>query len=72
MNISSLEKMEEIVDHHNSLSWNGWDVVERKIDKSAWAKPNAVFANGKWYRINTYNLSETGWSIPDRLIKRNG
>lgn len=72
MNISSLEKMEVIVSKSDNLSWNGWDVVESKEDPGAWTKTNAAFVNGKWYRTNKYNLTESGWTIPDRLAKKNG
>lgn len=72
MNISSLEKMEEIVGQNNNLSWNGWDVIESKADEGAWMKTNAAFINGKWYRTNKYELAENGWTIPDRLVKKHG
>ena len=69
MNISSLDKMEEIVAKNNSLNWEGWTVLESKTDDAAWMKANGAFVNGKWIRINRYEPTEVGWNIPDRFVK---
>jgi hypothetical protein len=69
MNVSSLDKMEEIVTTNKSLSWDGWTVLESKADDAAWMKVNAAFIKNKWHRVNRYEPNENGWTIPDRLVK---
>jgi hypothetical protein len=69
MNVSSLDKMEEIVTTNKSLSWDGWTVLESKADDAAWMKVNAAFINNKWHCVNRYEPNENGWTIPDRLVK---
>jgi hypothetical protein len=69
MNVSSLDKMEEIVTTNKSLSWDGWTVLESKTDDAAWMKVNAALINNKWHRVNRYEPNENGWTIPDRFVK---
>ena len=69
MNISSLEKMEEVVSNNKTLSWDGWTVLEAKADEAAWMKVNAAFINDKWNRITRYEPTEAGWNIPDRFVR---
>jgi hypothetical protein len=69
MNIVSLEKMEQIVSNNKSLSWDGWVVIESKVDPSAWMKPSAMFKNDLWYKVNRYEPSISGWSIPAKLVR---
>lgn len=69
MNIVSLEKMEQIVSNNKSLSWDGWTVIESKADPSAWMKPNAMFKNELWHRVNRYEPTNLGWSLPAKLVR---
>lgn len=69
MIISSLEQMESIVQNNNSLSWDGWDVVELTKSPSAWTKPNGAFINNSWYFKNTFTIDRDGWSIPDKYVR---
>jgi hypothetical protein len=69
MNISSLEQMEQIVSNNKSLSWDGWTVVESKLNAAAWMKPNAAFVNNAWYTQNRFVPTEIGWSIPNKFMR---
>jgi hypothetical protein len=69
MNITSLNKMEHIVADNKSLSWDGWTVVESKLDAASWMKPNAAFIGGKWYLRNRYPVDQNGWTIPRRFVR---
>lgn len=71
MLINSLEKMESIVENNDSLSWNGWDVIESKVNSTGWMKEDGAFVNGKWYTQKRYNLNEDGWTLPIKLAKKN-
>lgn len=66
MNIISLEKMEEIVAKHKALSWDGWTVVESKLNPAGWSKKNGAFINGQWYIQNRIDATDTGWKISDK------
>jgi hypothetical protein len=69
MNVSSLDKMEKIVSENNSLTWEGWTVLESKVDDGAWMKVNGSFVDGKWNRVTRYEPETNGWNIPDRFVK---
>jgi hypothetical protein len=61
--------METIVENNNSLSWNGWDVIESTPDQNAFTKLNAMFVNGQWVRTKTYSITEQGWEIPNKFVR---
>lgn len=69
MIINSLEQMENIVSQNDSLSWDGWNVVELKQNKNAWSKVNGCFVNGSWYIKNTFSVEHDGWSIPNKYVR---
>lgn len=68
MNIKSLEKMEAIVAKNNNLYWDGWNVVSILPNKTGWSKPDGIFIKGKWYTKRVYEITETGWEIPSKLV----
>jgi hypothetical protein len=69
MLIKSLEKMEAIVENNDSLSWNGWDVLQFTKSPSAWMKPEGVFKDGNWFIQKRFPISESGWEIPQKLVR---
>lgn len=69
MKITSLEKMESIVDTNKTLSWEGWNVIELIRSNNAWSNPNAAFVKGNWYYKNVFMLTEDGWSIPNKYAR---
>lgn len=69
MNIKSLEKMENIVKSNKSLSWEGWNVVSLFPNNTAWMRVDGVFVKGKWYTKRVYEINETGWEIPNKLVR---
>lgn len=69
MNVTSLDKMEQIVSTNKSLHWDGWDVVESKPNPVAWMKPNAAFINDVWYAQNRFVPTEIGWTIPAKFAR---
>lgn len=71
MLIKSLEKMEAIVEDNDSLSWDGWTVLEATKSVMAWMKPNAAFIKGEWHLVNRFDANENGWDIPAKLVKKN-
>jgi hypothetical protein len=72
MLIKSLEQMETIVDNNESLSWDGWTVLEAKKSPTAWMEPNAKFIKHEWHTVNRFDITESGWDIPAKLVKKNG
>jgi hypothetical protein len=64
--IISLEKMEKIVSKNNSLSWDGWNVVELIKNPGAIFKTNAARVNGVWYIKNIFVVNQDGWRIPSK------
>ena len=68
MTITSLEKMEEIVEKNNALSWEGWTVLVAKLSPTAWMKADARFIDGKWYRIEKIEPGPLGWDISSSFV----
>ena len=69
MIVNNLEKMETIVSTNNSLSWDGWNVVELKKSPTAMFKQNGTFVKGAWYLKSVYTVSRDGWRIPDKYVR---
>jgi hypothetical protein len=70
MLIKSLEEMEAIVKTNDALSWDGWTVLEAKKSPVAWMKPNAAFIKHEWHVVNRFDVSNHGWDIPAKLVKK--
>lgn len=71
MLIKSLEEMEAIVENNSALSWDGWTVVELRKSPLAWMKVNAKFVNHEWHTANRFDISESGWDIPNKFVRKN-
>ena len=71
MLINSLDTMESIVENNDSLSWDGWTVVESTPSPTAWSKPSAAFVNGVWNLVRRYEPTEKGWDISSKLVGKN-
>lgn len=69
MLVTNLQKMEEIVVNNPNLHWEGWDVVMYKKNDSAQFNVNGSFRNGEWYNKFVYPITESGWSIPEKLVR---
>lgn len=66
MIINNLEKMEKIVKKYPNLSWNGWDVVDRKKSDSGRTSISGVRVNNEWYLQRVYSVTRQGWDIPNK------
>jgi len=66
MIINSLEKMEKIVNKYDNLSWNGWDVVDRKRSESGRTSTSGVRVDGLWYLQRVFPITKDGWDIPNK------
>ena len=68
MVINKLEKMEQIVSQNQSLSWDGWNVVELIKSSNGMFKPEGAFVNGSWYIKNIFSVQRDGWKIPNKYV----
>jgi hypothetical protein len=71
MIIKELHEMKTIVNQNNSLFWDGWDVVDRKLSPSAELSINGIRINNNWYSQKIYKLTESGWNIPKKYVVNN-
>ncbi len=69
MTISSLEKMEKIVEKVKYLYWDGWTVISSYPSKKAATSKYGAYLNGNWHMQRRFELTETGWDIPERFLK---
>jgi hypothetical protein len=70
MIISTLEKMELIVENNPNLQWNGWNVEYLEKDDSAMYKIEGAFVNGDWHIKKTFNLDNGVWDIPSSILRK--
>lgn len=68
MNITSIEKMEAIVNNNKSLSWDGWTVVNKYKSEKGRTSKYGQRINGIWYMTRRFVPSRTGWEIPESFI----
>jgi hypothetical protein len=68
MLINSLEKMEQIVSKNRSLDWDGWTVVDLQPVKDGTTSKDGVKLNGRWYIQKRYDISTSGWEIPNKFV----
>jgi hypothetical protein len=69
MKISSLEEAETIVENNNSLTWDGWNIIQLTKSPTAWMKPEGIYKDGLWYIRKQYSLSAEGWELPGKLVR---
>jgi hypothetical protein len=65
--IKSLEEMETIVQNNKSLSWSGWDVIQKVRTDKGRTSVNGKLIKGKWHIVNKIKLDRQGWHIPEKL-----
>ena len=69
MLISSLEKMEEIVEKNRALRWVGWDVVFSYPNDRARTSKFGARVQGVWHMQRIFKLGSKGWHIPKNYVK---
>lgn len=69
MQVTSLEKMEQIVKKNRSLKWDGWTVVNAFPSEKGRTSKDGVYINGIWHIQRRYEANEAGWNIPDKLVR---
>ena len=69
MLISSLEKMEEIVDKNKGMRWVGWDVIFAYPSEKARTSKFGAMIDGIWQLQRTFKLTSEGWHIPKDYVK---
>lgn len=69
MKVTSLEKMEQIVEQNKALSWDGWTVVQSQPNPIGWSKSNGAFINGSWHTQNRFEPTEQGWDVPGKFVR---
>ena len=67
--INSLEKMEEIVKNNDSLSWDGWTVIENKARENGAMSKDGALVDGKWIVQKRYDSTTDGWEIPHKFMR---
>lgn len=68
MLITSLSEMEQLVNSRPDFEWEGWDVVRYKKNHNAEFQVNGCYRNNTWHNKTVFPATESGWSIPDRLV----
>ena len=68
MIVKSLNQMETIVSKNQSLSWDGWNVVELIKSSNGMLKPEGAFVNVSWYIKNVFSVQRDGWKIPNKYV----
>ena len=69
MNVTSLEKMEQIVSNNKFLSWDGWTVLYSRQNDNGYSSKNGVYRDGQWYIQNRFEVTENGWDLPSKFVR---
>jgi hypothetical protein len=69
MIITSLEKMESIVEKSKFLHWDGWTVVSSYESKKASTSKYGAYRDGEWHIQRRFEPTEIGWEIPERFVR---
>lgn len=72
MLITSLEEMEAIVKKNRSMSWDGWTVVHSYPSDKAKTSKFGGRINGVWSMVRRFEVTEKGWDIPNKFLRRSG
>ena len=67
MIIKELERMEEIVASHKTLSWDGWTVVNQYQSEKGRTSKNGALVDSKWYLQQRFEPGSDGWDIPQKF-----
>ena len=67
--ISSLDEMEIVVGRNRRLSWDGWTVLHTYPNPVGWRDTNGVLIRGRWHTQQRFEITETGWEIPKKLVR---
>lgn len=67
--IQSLDEMEGIVSRNRLLSWDGWTVLHTYPNAVGWRDARGVLIKGKWHTQQRFEITETGWEIPKKLVR---
>jgi hypothetical protein len=69
MLINSLNEMEDIVEKNDSLSWDGWTVLENRTKENGIMSQDGKFVGGKWIVQKRYEANANGWEIPNKFMR---
>jgi len=69
MVITSLEKMEKLVEKAKYLHWDGWTVVSSYPSKKGSTSKYGAYRNNEWHIQRRFVPNENGWDIPERFLK---
>lgn len=58
-----------IVEKHESLFWNGWDIIEWKQDNLGEMSQDGMLKDGKWGIYKRYPVTENGWDVPNKYAR---
>ena len=61
--------MEDIVKNNDSLSWDGWTVLENKTNENGVMSKDGAFVDGKWIVQKRYEVAANGWEIPNKFMR---
>lgn len=68
MIVKELQDMEKIVSSNNSLSWDGWTVINSYKTDKARTSQYGVYKSGSWYMSRRFEPTRDGWDIPSKFV----
>lgn len=69
MIISSVEKMDRVVEKAKYLFWDGWTVVSSYPSKKGSTSRYGAYKDGEWHVQRRFEPNELGWDIPERFMR---
>ena len=68
MIVNDLATMEKIVASNNSLSCDGWTVINSYKTDKARTSQYGLFKDGSWYMARRFDSTRNGWDIPSKFV----
>ena len=63
----TLEQAEKLVEQHNNLFWNGWDLVVVNPKINGFTKVSGIFYQGQWCVRKVIKVDARGlYAVPQR------
>ena len=63
-------KIDDFVEQHDQLDWDGWTVIHDVPNQAAWMRPSGVQKGGTWYMRYRIEPNENGFYVFSKGLGR--
>lgn len=63
------EQAHRVVENNKFLHWDGWDIVDFKLDSAAEYDKRGSRYKGRWGFEKRFTPDRNGWKVPQRYVR---